>query len=118
MRATAIFTFLFRLYHYEDHRLDEAEQVLQEDMGCGLQGLHLMFYEDFQAGFCRGAKENCTINLHTFMHLLESRRRTGMLWETSTEPVEAVYSVMRRSYRVGTSNIPKQIMEKFYLRDL
>ena len=113
----AAYTFLVRLYQYQDDRLMDVEAVLGANWG-GLEGIHEYFYRQFMEGFCERMKEKATINVHTFMHLLESRRRTGPLWSTSTEPFEALYAVIRRCYQSGTRNVPKQILQNFYSRDL
>ena len=85
--------------------------------GLSLTHLHHDFYKTFEEAFCRGVKETSTINLHCFLHLLESRRRTGPLWATSTEPFEAVYGILMRCFQKGTDNAPKQILQNFYLKD-
>ena len=113
----AIYTFLYRLYNYEDARLDEVEAKLRQDMpGCDLQELHVLFYYHYSKGLCVKSTEKITPNVHTFLHLLQSRHKNGPLWKTSAEPFEATYAVMRRCYRSGTPNTPKQILTNHMLR--
>ncbi len=116
--AITIYTFLIRLYNYEDERLQQAESVLMDSMNGTLEDLHKMFYKHFEDGFCALPREKITINVHTFMHLLASRRRNGPLWQTSAEDIEGLFAVLRRCFHSGTRNIPKQILQNFYLRDL
>ena len=115
--ALLYFTFLCRLYNYEDTVITEAEQYLGRT-GRSLATIHRLFYDVFQRGFCAKTTGKVTINFHTFMHLEEIRKRTGPLWRNSTESFESLYGVMRRCYRVGTPNTSKQAMENFYLRDM
>ncbi len=118
----AVYCFLVRTYHYSDDVLEKVEIALQESTGMSLKYLHRIFYKSFQKAFCRPGtdKEKAqrpTINVHVFQHLLESRQRTGPLHETSTEPFEAFYSVLRRCYRPGTRNTTKQAFENFFIKE-
>ncbi len=119
--ALALFAFISRAYHYDDNRLEDIEGWLQSEVGAkSLPELHEDFYAHFMKGFCgttRGKPRSATINIHTFSHLYESRKRTGPLHTTSAEPFEAAYAVLRRCFKAGTPNTPKQILENFYLRD-
>ncbi len=120
--ALAVYSFLVRAYHYDDNVLECVENALQETTGMSLKYLHRVFYRAFQKGFCKPAKGRekamrPTINVHVFQHLLESRKKTGPLHLTSTEPFEALYSVLRRCYRAGTRNTTKQALENFYIRE-
>ena len=115
--AMAIFTLLSRAYHYDDERLQKVEEALDAG-GLSLKELHSRFYEEFSHGFCVTEKERCTINIHTFSHLDESRKRSGVLWQNSAEAFESMYAVMRRCYHGGTPNTSKQAVENFYLRDM
>ncbi len=117
--AIAVYVFLIRLYHYDDETLASVEQAIGE-LGVTLDMLHLLFYKEFCKGFCTKTQvkaKKATINVHTFTHLLESRRRTGPLHLTSAEPFESLYAVLRRCYRAGTRNTPKQMFENFYMKD-
>ena len=38
------------------------------------------------------------------------------MWAWSAEYFEAAYSIVRRCYKSGTRNVPKQCMENSYLR--
>ncbi len=87
-------------------------------MNGSLNELHKLFYTYYEEGFCDTPKEKVTINVHTFLHLLESRRRNGPLWQTSAEDFESLFAIIRRSFEAGTRNVPKQILRNFYLRDL
>ncbi len=109
--------FLTRLYNYEDCTLDCVRQELEGE-GSSLEDLHRRFYEEYQRGFCTKPGEKPFINVHTFRHLEQQRRRTGPLWRFSAEDFESLYSVMRRCYQVGTTNPSKQALENFYLRDM
>jgi hypothetical protein len=115
-KGLAIYTFLVRLYQYDDDRLEETERALETAGEWSLESLHREFYKGYEDGFCTKTRENPTINIHTFSHLLESRRRNGPLWQTSAEDFESMYAVMRRCYEAGTRNTPKQILENYYLR--
>ncbi len=115
--ALLYFTFLSRLYNYDDETLAKAEEYLART-GRTLQTIHRLFYDVFQRGFCAKTSGKVTINFHTFSHLDEVRKRTGPLWRNSTESFESMYGVMRRCYKVGTPNTSKQAMENFYLRDM
>ncbi len=116
-KAMTVYTFLVRLYNYDDERLQEVEEMLA-NMDMSLENLHHDFYRYFEAGFCAKVKQKVSINVHTFLHLLESRKRSGPLWKTSAEDFESLYAILRRGYWAGTRNTPKQILENYYLRDL
>ena len=116
-QALSIYTFLVRLYFYEDEKFLHVEQDLINTYGTSLEELHDEFYRLFDEGFCNNIKEKVVPNAHTFHHLLESRRRCGPLPTTSAEPFEAIYSILRRCYRAGTRNTPKQILQNFYIKD-
>ncbi len=109
--------FLTRLYNYDDSTLGNVEEHL-EAQGSSLEDLHAKFYLQYQRGFCTKPGEKAFINVHTFRHLGEQRRRTGPLWKYSAEDFESMYSVMRRCYHVGTTNTSKQSLENFYMRDM
>lgn len=115
-RVIAVYTFLSRLYHYGDQRLEEASRQLRHTTVRSLEALHEIFYAEYTDSFVTGSKQRVTINVHVFAkHLLASRRRTGALWKTSTEAYEASYSVMARCYHEGTNNVAKQIQENMSL---
>ncbi len=116
-----IYSFLVRLYHYEDNILEEAEAELRRSSGMSLSDLHDLFYRCYTKGFCRQKTQKQkalrpTINIHTFSHLLESRRRSGPVHQTSTETFESMYAVLRKCYRAGTRNTGKQAFENYYLK--
>ncbi len=117
----ALYCFLIRTYYYDDTTYERIKFVLLELHGTTLQDLHNQFYNLYQKAFCSKnlkKKMRPTINLHVFSHMQKSRERNGPLCETSAEPFEALYAVLRRScYRAGTPNTSKQIMQNFYLRD-
>ncbi len=115
--ALLYFSFLTRLYNYEDAVLLKVEEYLART-GRNLQTLHRLFYDTFQRGFCGKTSEKPTINFHTFCHLEDVRKKAGPLWGYSAESFESLYSVMRRCYRVGTPNTSKQAIVNFYQRDL
>ena len=116
--AIAIYVFLVRLYHYDNDRLEQVERELLEDYQQTLTDLHVAFYAAFQKGFCKAKqKMRPTINVHSFLHLEESRKRTGPLHTTSTEPFESLYARLSRCYKPGTKNTGKQLMENFYLHN-
>ncbi len=115
-----VYCFLVRLYHYPDEEMEAAKRVLFRQTGRTLTDLHSLFYSSFQKGFCRFRQVkpwHPTINVHSFMHLEESRRKTGPLHTTSAEPFEALYAVLRRCYKPGTRNTNKQMFENFYMRE-
>ncbi len=116
-----LYCFLIRVYYYDNATMDRVKFVLLELNGTTLQQLHDQFYRSYQAGFCsKNLKKKLrpTINLHVFSHMQKSREMNGPLCDTSAEPFEALYAVIRRScYRPGTPNTSKQIMQNFYLRD-
>lgn len=114
----AMYCFLLRLYHYSDSRIDYVEGYLSRKGQADLNQKHLTWYEDFEKGFCVKPKHTLPMNAHCFLHLLRSRRHSGPLWRTSTEPFEAIYAVMRRCYKVGTPNTSKQAMQNYYVRDV
>ena len=110
------YTFLARLYNYDDERLESVVDLLElQRRHRTLRDLHLLFYRRFEHGFCGGGRE-VTINVHTFLHLAESRRRTGPLHRNSTEAFEANYAVLRRCFQTGTRNTGKQALQNYYLR--
>lgn len=109
--------FLTRAYNYNDETLAQVESDL-EAQGSSLEDLHYRFYMEYQQGFCTKAGEKPFINVHTFSHLEEQRKRTGPLWRFSAEAFESLYAVLRRCYRVGTTNPSKQALENFYMRDM
>ena len=115
--AFAIYTFLVRLYNYSDERLAQVEAKLQEKQ-MSLPQLHREFYRLFDSGFCKAYSKNAVPNVHTFSHLWQSRKKSGPLWSTSSEPFEATYAVLRRCFRTGTPNTAKQILTNFYLREM
>ena len=118
--AMATYTFLLRAYFYDDDTLEKTENALMQATGMTLKYLHRVLYNSFQKGFCKKGtdKEKAqrpTINVHVFQHLLESRKKSGPVHLTTTEPFEAFYSVLRRCYRAGTKNTTKQAFENFYI---
>ncbi len=120
-KAILYYCFLVRLYHEDDDVLHDVEADLYLTSNKTLEDIHDLFYKEYVQGFCRektkkGKALHPTINIHVFQHLLESRRRTGPLQRTSTESFEALYSVLRRCYRAGTKNTPKQAFENYYMR--
>ncbi len=120
-KAMALYCFIIRVYYYDNDTYERVKFILLELHSTTMQDLHNLFYKTYQEGFCsRNLKKKLrpTINLHVFSHLQKSRERNGPLCETSAEPFEALYSVIRRScYRPGTPNTSKQILENYYLRD-
>ncbi len=112
-----LFAFLCRLYYLEDNDFAAVRESLLCTAGRTLQELHDDFYAAYQRGFCTGPKEKATINIHTFSHMHKVREAVGPLHRNSAEEFEATYAVLRRCYRPGTWNVPKQIFENFYLRD-
>ncbi len=120
-KAMLYYCFLMRLYHEEDDVMHGVEADLELDSNTTLEDIHDEFYKEYVAGFCKVKTDKekpmrPTINIHVFQHLLESRRRTGPLQGTSTETFEALYSVLRRCYKAGTKNTPKQAFENHYMR--
>jgi hypothetical protein len=115
--ALAYYTFLARLYMYDDNTFSLVRRVLRSTIFVDLQGLHLEFYKHFDDGFASRDNEKVTINAHTFMHLGESRIRTGPLWQTNTERFEGTYAVLRKCYCPGTPNCGKQILQNFYMKE-
>ncbi len=116
-RCILYLVFLTRLYNYGDDVLALVDEALQ-DQGSSLEDLHSSFYDLYQQGFCTKPAEKPFINVHTFSHLEEQRRRTGPLWRFSAEEFESLYAVMRRCYHAGTTNTSKQAIENFFLRDM
>ena len=116
-KAILLFAFLCRLYYLDDNHFAAVRESLLWTAGKTLEELHEHFYAAYQRGFCTGPKENITINVHTFSHLHQVREAVGPLHSNSAEEFEAAYAVLRRCYRAGTWNIPKQIFQNFYLRD-
>ena len=116
-KAMLYLVFLTRLYNYDDDTLHCVVQDLEEQ-GTSLEDLHERFYVEYQRGFCCKPEEKPFINVHTFRHLAEQRQRTGPLWRFSAEEFESLYSIMRRCYHPGTTNISKQALENFFLRDM
>ncbi len=109
--------FLTRTYNYGDDTLVKVEEYL-EAQGSSLEDLHYRFYMLYQQGFCTKPAEKPFINVHTFSHLAEQRKRTGPLWRFSAEDFESLYSILRRCYRVGTTNTSKQALENYFMRDM
>lgn len=117
--ALTIYSFLSRAYHYPDTVVDTIlDEMKAEDPQRDFHFLHRQFYDVFQRGFCVKTKQHVTINTHTFSHLWDVRQHSGELWQFSAEEFEALYSVLRRCYRVGTPNTCKQAMENFYVRNV
>ncbi len=122
-RAIAIYSFLVRAYHYDDDVLEKVETSLRQTVDKSLADLHRYFYDYFDEGFCQKEDKkkkqkarNATINVHVFSHLLESRRRTGPLQDTSTEDFESMYGVLSRCYVAGTRNTNKQCFQNHYIK--
>ena len=117
----ALYCFLIRVYYYDDETYERVKFVLRQNNNVSLGELHAMYYDCFQSGFCStqpSRKMRPTINLHVFYHMQKSRERNGPLINTSAEPFEALYAVLRRScYKPGTPNTSKQILENVYLRE-
>ncbi len=118
----ATYTFLLRAYFYNDDILEQAENALMQATGMTFKYLHRVFYNSYRKGFCKKGnnKEKAqrpTINVHVFQHLLESRKKSGEVHLTPTEPFEAFYSVLRRCYRAGTRNTTKQSFENFFINE-
>ena len=111
-----MYTFLVRLYHEPDSVIREVEEELWQS-NVTLQDLHDKFMDWFSRGFCHKAKDEVTINVHTFYHMEKVRKEGGLLHGFSAEPFESLYAVMRRCYTSGTPNTPKQIMENSYIRN-
>ena len=116
-KALALYTFLVRLYFYDDDKMQQVESLLHAGYQTTLEELHMDFYRKFELGFCVASNHRVVPNAHAFFHLLESRRRTGPLPDTSAEPFESLYAILRRCFRAGTRNTPKQIVENFYIKD-
>ena len=124
-QAIEVYSFLVRLLNYEDDVIASAEAALRRDSGLSLDDLHNNFYQCFQEGFCREADPKKktkalrpTVNVHVFSHLTEFRKRSGRpLYETSLEPFECLYGVLRKCYRPGTLNTPEQAFEKIYMKE-
>ena len=122
-RAIEVYAFLVRLLNFEDEVITRAETALQQDSGVSLEDLHNDFYKSFQEGFCReGDKTHKAlrppVNVHVFSHLSEFRKRSGRpLYETSSEPFESLYGVLRKCYRAGTRNVTKQVFENMYMKE-
>ncbi len=116
-RAITLYTFLVRLYNYDDERLAEVEELLR-DTDYDLTKLHHDFYKHYEKGFCIKTKEKVTINVHSFLHLLQVRKKSGPLWKNSAEDFESLFAITRRGYWAGTRNVPKQILENYFLRDM
>ncbi len=88
-------------------------------------GLHSNFYKSIQDGFSREADPKKktkalrpTVNIHVFSHLTEFSKRSGRpLYETSSEPFESLYGVLRKCYQPGMRNTPKQAFENIYIKE-
>ena len=123
-RAITVYAFLVRLYHYGDDVMRTAEASLLRVSGKSLEDLQRLYYLYLKEGFCCEKNEkkkkkarNATINVHCFaVHMLESRRRSGPLQQTSTEAFESLYGVLQRCYTAGTRNTPKQCFENHYMK--
>ena len=122
-QAIKVDAFLTRLLNFEDEVIDRAEAALHRDSNVTLQDHHDDFYGKFQDGFCTEPTKQSkalrpTINVHVFLHLSEHRRRSNrQLYETSSEPFESLYGVIRKCYRAGTRNVTKQIFENVYMHE-
>jgi len=116
----AVYTFLVRLYFYDNDTLDDVVEQLARDMNCDrpMETLHSGFYNLFYEGFCDkpNRREIPFPNLHVFYHAYLSRKKSGRPWhETSTEAFEAKFANIPRFCKPGTRNIPKQILENSYV---
>ena len=114
-KCLTIYCFLVRA-HYQDDDVYQAIKQDLEEKNLDMEKLHRLYYLLFESGFCTRDKERCTINIHTFYHYHHARDSLGPLWKTSAEPFESAYSILRRLYRCGTRNTPKQTLENFYLK--
>ena len=101
--------FIYRALFVTDGRLAEVEQ--QTDVQ---HHLH-MFQQEFEA--LKG-EQHSHFNMHCLMHALQSRKRTGPLWQTSTERFENAYGDARRMYTKGTMSTGKQIIVNLLAKDV
>ena len=77
---------------------------------CNLKAVMTSFYKLY-VRVCK--KKTCAPNIHMFHHLLKARDErefSGM----STEPFEAAYAIIKKSYHPGTKSQGKQMMERLY----
>ena len=113
----AIYTFFARAYHLPRRRFKKVQRALHIDYEHeNFYHLHRRFYVSYERGFCCN-NENVQTNVHTAMHLYDSVKHSGPLYETTAEQFESHYALVRSAFRAGTPNTAKQAMENCYLRD-
>ena len=94
--------FIYRSLMMDDARLAAIEQAVDLQQEIYKYQEHLEeAYEDPKSSY----------NTHLLSHSLHNRRRTGPLYQTSTEKYEDVYGTSRHNYYAGTQNQGLQIIE-------
>ncbi len=77
---------------------------------CNLKSVMNIFYRLY-VRVCQ--KRSCAPNVHMFHHLLQARKEQEFT-EATTEPFEASYAILKKSYQVGTKSQGKQMLERMY----
>ena len=106
----ALYGFLCRVLYQDDEEFSELEAELDLD---GLFKTFLQAHSDVMKPI------SLTYNQHVFgRHALQMRRTSGAPWKTSTARFEASYANVAASYAKGTRNVPKQILQNSFVREV
>ena len=62
-------------------------------------------------------EEDSHYNMHIWNHVYESRKKTGPLWDSSTERFEDLYGEARKMYQKGTMSTGKQVLTNMLYND-
>ena len=106
------FAFLVRWVEQSQSRFQEYQN---SNRLCG-EKIMKKFYKLYQSNFGIGA---CAPNIHLFSHLVERRRSVEMI-DSTTEPFETFYGLVRHMYCTGTDSQGQQIIHSvllYYLND-
>ncbi len=108
-RLLATYNFLIRTLHLDDEQYGRVKASID------LPRLLQLVVNDHAVAF---AGRGESYNAHVAKHLLESRERTGPLYATATDKYESSYAILIECFRKGTTNVAKQALENWYMRDL
>ncbi len=108
-RLLATYNYLIRTLHLDN------DEYLEVKASIDLPRLLQLVVTDHAVAF---AGRGESYNAHMLRHILESRERTGPMYSTSTDKYESSYSVLIECFRKGTTNVAKQAISNWYMRDL
>lgn len=108
-RLLRLMAFIYRALFLPD------EPFRALDATVDLQQLINLWQKTFEQ---KWGKDVLSYNGHVLHHALENRRRTGPLYETSTEKYESLYGDCKKHFQAGTPNQGKQLLKNFLAADL